>query len=260
MKMKTQLIEFLNIKNEILRGILIKPENKSSKGVIFIGGFERSATTEPKFKDLSDRLENAGIPSMRFDFSGLGLSDGNFKDTTLEKWVKEFDRAYHVFKTKLGIQKIYVVAHSLGACVLGKYLERNPKQIEKAVLISPALNQKDLMRYWFISGKMKKENLEKLIDWENYKDFLDEEKFQKDINKTDKMSKYNFIGAKYFRECSEYKDKFLHVHGDEDRTVPIKSLGINFSKKIIVNGGDHDMEKPNQRSQWIGEVIKYLSK
>jgi len=49
---KTQLIEFQHMKNETLRGILLNPEQKSLKGVIFISGFERNGTTEPKFKDL----------------------------------------------------------------------------------------------------------------------------------------------------------------------------------------------------------------
>ena len=265
--MKTQLIEFQNTKNETLRGILLNPENKSPKGVIFIGGFERNGTTEPKFKDLSDRLYNIGIPSMRFDFSGLGLSDGDFKNTTLKNWTKEFSNAYEFFKSKTGVNEIYIVGHSLGNCVLGKYLEQNPNSIDKAILISPALNQKDLMRYWFVSGKMKKDNPGQLVECENYKEFLDEEDFQKDVNKTDKMSKYNFIGAEYFKECSqldlskdfqEYKDKFLHVHGDIDEAVPIESLGVDFSNKIIVNGGDHDMERPNQRVQWIDKAVKYL--
>jgi len=265
--METQLIEFQNTENKILRGILIKKREKSSKGVIFISGFERNGTTEPKFKDLADRLISDGVPSLRFDFSGLGLSDGNFRDTTLDRWEREFSNAYNSFKSETGVNSVYVVAHSLGACVLGKYLEKNPNNIERAVLISPALNQKDLMRYWFVSGKMKKENPEQIIEWENYEEFLDEKEFQKDVNKKDKMSKYNFIGADYFRECSEldlssdfekYKDRFLHIHGENDIAVPIESLGVKFSNRIIVSGGDHDMERPNQRVQWVGKAIDYL--
>lgn len=265
--MKTQLIEFQNTNKETLRGILLNPEQKSSKGVIFISGFERSGTNEPKFKDLSYNLYQKGIPSMRFDFTGLGLSDGDFKYTTLKNWTKEFSNAYNFFKSKTDIKNVYIVGHSLGTCVLAKYLEQNPNNTEKAVLISPALNQRDLMRYWFVSGKMKKENLNQLIDWHNYKSFLDEKEFQKDVNKNDKTSKYNFIGAEYFKECSkldlsssfeDYKNNFLHIHGEMDLAVPLESLGIEFSNKIIVKGGDHDMERPDQRIQWIEKTVEYL--
>lgn len=265
--MKTRLVEFPNTKDEILRGILVEMNKKSLIGVIFLSGFERDGTTEPKFKDLADRLASKGIPSLRFDFSGLGLSDGNFKNTTLENWTKEFSKAYDFFKSNSQVEEIYIVAHSLGCCVLGNYLKKNPNNIEKAVLISPALNQKDLMRYWFVSGKLKKENPEQTIDWNNYQNFLKEEEFEKDVNKTDKMSKYNFIDSEYFKECSKldlsndfknYKNKFLHIHGEKDIAVPIESLGIEFSNKIIVKGGDHDMERPNQRVQWIEGAVEYL--
>jgi len=265
--METQLVEFQNTKNETLRGILLRGKEKSSKGVIFISGFERTGTTEPKFKDLADRLSNIGIPSFRFDFSGLGLSDGDFRETTLYNWVKEFDNAYKLFLSKTGAKSIYVVAHSLGACVLGEYLKQNPNDIEKAVLISPALNQRDLMRYWYVSGKMKKENPEQLIEWANYRNFLDEDEFKKEVNKTDKMSKYNFIGVEYFQGCSElnlsnsfkkYKNNFLHIHGENDSSVPLESLGLEFSNRILVKEGDHDMERPNQRIQWIEKAIEYL--
>lgn len=267
--MKTQLAEFQNTRKETLRGVLLNPEYKSSNGVLFVNGFERSGTVEPKFKDLADRLYDVGIPSMRFDFSGLGLSDGNFKHTTLENWTKEFSNAYDFFKSKTGVENIYVVGHSLGNCVIGKYLKQKPNGIDRAVLIAPALNQRDLMRYWFVSGKMKKENPNQSIEWGNYKSFLNEEEFQKDVNKIDKMSKYNFIGAEYFQECSKldlsdefenYKDNFLHIHGDKDGSVPIESLGVEFSNRILVNGGDHDMERPDQRVQWIEKAVEYLSK
>lgn len=265
--MRAQLIEFENSRKETLRGILLNPGKKSSKGVIFISGFERSGTTEPKFKDLSDRLYSEGIPSMRFDFSGLGLSDGDFRHTTLENWTKEFSNAYDLFKAKTGIESVYVVAHSLGCCILGKYLEQNRNRIERAVLISPALNQKDLMRYWFVVGSLKKEKQEVEITWANYKEFLNEDKFQEDCKKVDKMSKYNFINPEYFLGCSEldlsnsfenYRGEFLHIHGEKDPAVPIESLNVKFSNRLVVSGGDYDMERPDQRVQWINKAVGYL--
>jgi len=267
--MKTQLIEFQNAKKATLRGILLKPENKSSKGVIFVSGFERNGTTEPKFKDLADRLSKEGIPSMRFDFSGAGLSDGEFKHTTIDNWTAEFSNAYDTFKSQTGIKSVYVVAHSMGCAVIGRYLDQNPESVERAVLIAPALNQRDLMRYWFVTGKMKKEQPDLKITWDNYTKFLSEKEFQVDSERTDKMSKYNFINAEYFMGSGKidlsdsfenYRNEFLHVHGDNDPAVPIDSLNVDFTNKVIVEGGDHDMEKPNQRTQWISKAVKYLAK
>lgn len=52
---QTNLIEFTNKTNDILRGILVqKDDNK--KAVLMCGGFERLTTTEKKFKILADKL------------------------------------------------------------------------------------------------------------------------------------------------------------------------------------------------------------
>ncbi|MFH1610441.1 MAG: hypothetical protein ABIA91_00975, partial [Patescibacteria group bacterium] len=70
----TQLIEFKNSKNKTLRGILDK--TSSPKGIVFVHGFERT-TVERKFKIIIDKLKDK-ISLFRFDFSGCGLSDGDF--------------------------------------------------------------------------------------------------------------------------------------------------------------------------------------
>lgn len=264
--MDTQLIEFDNPKEEKLRGIILDPQEQYQKGVVFVSGLERSGTTEPKFKDLSDRLHSKGVPSMRFDFSGLGLSDGKFRDTTPSKWAEEFAAAYEKFGSEKNLSSIYVVAHSVGASVLGKHLNKDPNSVEKAVLIAPGINQKDLTRYNFT--KIKNQDSSSKINWNNYEEYLDESEFQKDIQET-KTTKYNFLDPGYFQECSKldltnefekYKNKFLHIHGEKDTTVPIESIEVDFLNSIIVKGGDHDLEKPYQKQQWINGATEYLSK
>lgn len=69
------------------------------------------------------------------------------------------------------------------------------EQIGKIVLIAPALNQRDLLRYWFVTGQMKKANPSIEITWQNYKDYLDEEDFLKDCQRDDKMTKANRISS-----------------------------------------------------------------
>ena len=69
--MNMDLIRFDESETGVLRGILQDPKKDSSRGVIFVGGFERSGTAEIKFRDLASRLYDEGIPSLRFDFSGL---------------------------------------------------------------------------------------------------------------------------------------------------------------------------------------------
>ena len=73
--MRTELLEFKNRKGNILRGILVLRKEDDKRAVLMIGGFERPTTTQKKFKILADNLN---ISSLRLDYTGIGLSDGDF--------------------------------------------------------------------------------------------------------------------------------------------------------------------------------------
>lgn len=267
--MKTRLLEILNNKNQNLRGIISLPNTEVQKGIICLHGFERCSSTEKKFKALSDSLVEKMIAVLRLDFSGCGLSDGDFRYTTIENQADDFVMALRRLKKEIGQRKISVVAHSLGACVLATKIDEIKEEIEKIILIAPALNQKDLMRYWFVTSQMKKSNPEIEVDWQNYRQYLDESAFQNDCDRNDKMTKANYIEAKYFQEAKDsdfshkfdsIKNRILHVHGSRDVAVPIESLNVKFDNQIIIENGEHDLEKPNQLEQWGKEVVNFLLK
>lgn len=267
--MKTQLLEIPNNENQNLRGIISMPDYQIQKGIICLHGFERCSSTEKKFKALSDSLVEKMMAVLRLDFSGCGLSDGDFKFTTIEKQADDFVLALRKLKSEIGQQRISVVAHSLGACILATRIDAIKEEIEKIILIAPALNQKDLMRYWFVTSQMKKSNPAIEITWQNYKQYLDESDFQQDCERNDKMTKANYIDSKYFLEAKDFdfsnkfdsmKDKVLHIHGSKDIAVPIESLNTKFDNQIIVENGDHNLEKPNQIEQWENKTVDFLLK
>jgi len=267
--MKTELLEFPNNENQNIRGILTLPDKEAKKAIIYLHGFERCATTEKKFKTLSDTLTKKMATTLRFDFSGCGLSDGDFSLTTIDKQGGEFLKAFEELKKKIGNNKISVVAHSLGACVLANELEKIKPQLEKIIFISPALNQKELLKYWFVISQTKKSNPNIKITWQNYKKYFDKNAFTKDCERNDKTTKANYIQANYFLQAKDidFSEKFrninldiLHIHGTKDVSVPIESLNIKFKNQIIIEKGDHDLEKPNIINQWKDKVIDFLLK
>lgn len=267
--MKTQLLEIPKDENQNLRGIISMPDDQIQKGIICLHGFERCSSTEKKFKALSDNLVEKKMAVLRLDFSGCGLSDGDFKYTTIEKQADDFVLALRKLKEEIGQSKISIVAHSLGACILATKIDEIKDEIEKIILIAPALNQKDLVRYWFVTSQIKKSNPEIEINWQNYKQYLDESAFQKDCERTDKMTKANYIDSKYFLEAKKnnfsnkfdfMKDRILHIHGSKDVAVPIESLNTTFDNQIIIENGDHDLEKPNQLEQWRNKAVDFLLK
>ena len=265
--MQTELLEFPNKEGQKLRGIITLANEKPAKSVIFLHGFERCSSTEKKFKALADYLAEKNVATFRLDFSGCGLSDGNFSTTTINRQGEDFLRAIPILQRKTGNERISVIAHSLGACVLASVIEKVEDQVEKIVLLAPALNQKELLRYWFVTSQMKKIGSTKETTWQNYRQNLDEKAFQEDCARTDKMTKANYISADYFLEGKEidfsealrrYDSRVFHVHGLKDITVPIESLSLKFSNRVIVESGDHDLEKPDQRERWLTDAGDFL--
>jgi len=260
---QTKLIEFKNKTNNILRSILVIGE-KVEKGVLMCGGFERSATTEKKFKILADELAEQNIASLRFDYAGCGLSDGDFSKITVEKMRDDFKNAVKNLQNKTSCKNISVIAHSLSACVIASLIKKS--LFEKIILIAPALNQKNLLRYWFAVSAMKKQKPDSEITWENFKDYLDEEQFQEDCVRIDKMTKASYISADYFLENKD-KDysnllsdnkNVLYIHGDKDDKAPLASLNIKFQNSIIIKGGDHDLERPDMMEQWLKSAVDFI--
>lgn len=268
----TKLVEFKNHKGEILRALFDKA--KSKRGIIFVHGFERT-TVESKFKNIIDNLKGR-VNLFRFDFSGCGLSDGKFEDLTVNKLIAELTVAERNFKKISGAEKISFVAHSLGCVVVLIYLTTSSKTfVDKVIFLAPALNQKNLQRFWYAKSLIP----DQLISWPNLRKYTEEkrfeQKFQEFIFQLTRMTKEHFISAKYFTESSnfDYQDywrgvtpdllpKFMIIHGDTDDKVPIQSndkLPAKI-KKIIVSGGDHDLQRPDMVKQYLSKVVHFLLK
>jgi esterase/lipase len=142
--MENELLQFNNIKGDILRGILVLKNESNKKILLMVGGFEGSATTQKKFKTLAD---NIGFSSFRLDYTGIGLSDGDFSKLSVNNLSLDIKSTIEELN-KRGFNQIQVACHSLSSCavsLLASYLD-------KIILFAPALNQKELLRYWFVNS------------------------------------------------------------------------------------------------------------
>jgi pimeloyl-ACP methyl ester carboxylesterase len=202
---------------------------------------------------------------LRFDFSGCGLSDGNFEDLTVKKLSSDLKSAVNLMQNYS--TNITLVAHSLAGCVVLDYLQNGEKNIKKAVFLSPALNQKKLQRFWFVTNAMKKSKVE--TNWDNYQKYLKEKDFEEWMNIKKRMTKANFISNGYFLENKEVdytallekiKLPMLIVHGDADDKVPLESYKPSKQVKLIkVAGGDHDLERPDMVEQYLNKIVVFIS-
>jgi pimeloyl-ACP methyl ester carboxylesterase len=255
--MTTNLLEFKS-GEDILRGILTKSAN-SKRVVVMIGGFERAGTTEKKFKILSDKLGAKNIDCFRFDIADCGLSDGNFYEMTIDGMANSLKSAVDYLK-KFGYENFSVVGHSLAACAISLTLSQ--KIFHKIILIAPGLNQRELLRLWFVQKNNK--NIE--INWKNYKNYLSEADFTENL-KFDLTTKSHKLSYKYRSDnkdmdystnFSNLTDNVLLIHGNVDLIVPVESLNCDFKNKLIIDKGDHDLERPGIIDQWLDRAVNFL--
>ncbi|MFH2013520.1 MAG: alpha/beta hydrolase [Patescibacteria group bacterium] len=263
-------LEFKNQKKQTLRGVVFG--GKEKKGIIFVHGFERKSC-EKKFKNIIDEIKGKYY-SFLFDFSGSGLSDGDFEDFTVQKLSKELKIATEIFKKKFKINEIFFIAHSLGCAIVVKFLENNIGfKNSKIVFFAPALNQKELQKYWFVKSKFK----EKEITWNNFKEYIDSNtinEFDKYIQIEERETKEHIISNQYFLENInvDYQDilkslkidfkNMLIIHGLNDDKVPIQS-NYDLTEKIktlVIKEGDHDLEKPSVVRKYIKDLVEFLKK
>ncbi|MEK7648718.1 MAG: alpha/beta hydrolase [Patescibacteria group bacterium] len=262
----SRLIEFENHKGEVLRGILDEAEGEQA--IVFVHGFERT-TIESKFKRIVDALRGE-VTLFRFDFSGCGLSDGTFEDLTVEKLSQELACAVgELHKQCPHVQSISFVGFSLGCCVITNCLLRHSIKAKKLVFFAPGFNQKQLLRYFFT----RQCNRDKNVTWENYQKYFDENAFQQNILLSKHLMKEHYLSNTYFIENAEkdYQSDFISLgidpanvlilQGVVDDKVPPSSNAESYKayNPLFVDGGDHDLQRPDMVEQYAPQLISFLT-
>lgn len=73
--------------------------------------------THRLYRQLSQRLANAGIHVLRFDYYGTGDSKGDFAETNLDRYVRDAGAAVDALKERVGIKHVYLAGLRLGATI-----------------------------------------------------------------------------------------------------------------------------------------------
>ena len=117
------------------RDIAIEQRAGNSPGIFWLGGF-RSDMAGGKAMALDALGAEQGLSVTRFDYSGHGISGGEFELGTISRWLEE---AEAVFATTSGPQ--IIVGSSMGgwlALLLARALLQRGSHAHGLVLIAPA--------------------------------------------------------------------------------------------------------------------------
>ncbi|MCX2186356.1 MULTISPECIES: alpha/beta hydrolase [Limosilactobacillus] len=92
---------------------------------------------------VAHALNQAGLPTLRFDFAGCGKSDGKFEDMTVLSELLDGMKVIDFVRQTVKAKHIYLFGHSQGGVVASMLAAYYRDVIEKLVLLATAVTLKD---------------------------------------------------------------------------------------------------------------------
>jgi fermentation-respiration switch protein FrsA (DUF1100 family) len=233
--MKMQKVSFQSEGYKIA-GVLHLPDKENPPCVITSHGLLSSKDSE-KYVALGDKMAGEGMAMLRFDFRGIGESEGSEEDNTISKKIADLSAAIDFIRSSPGLEKrIGLMGSSLGG-FLSLMKASMDHEIRAVVIWATPLHMDDL-------GSKKQE--------EDYP--LPPEAFFEDLPKHRLLP--------FLPKVSNC----LVIHGEKDELVPMEqALGIFNSlsspKEIhVIGGADHRLLNPTHRQRAIELTTDWFKK
>jgi len=233
--MRTEKVYFLS-EGEKISGILHFPERAKPRVVVASHGLLSSKDSE-KYIGLGERLSREGIAMLRFDFRGIGESEGRPEDDTVSRRITDLGSAIDFVRSHPALgRRIGLVGSSLGGYV-SLFKASMDREIRAMVIWATPFHLDDL--------KTKEQKDDYL---------LPAEAFFEDLPK-------HRLGAVLpgISHC-------LVVHGEADEAVPPDQAwevfqGLGAPKEIhTIEGADHRLTQPAHRQRALDLTVEWFKK
>lgn len=134
--MGSEKVTFSNLRGQVLAGILDRPAGRVRAVALFAHCFSCSKDLRAA-REISRALSDQGIAVLRFDFAGLGASEGDFADTNFSSNVDDLAAAAGFLERDHQAPSI-LIGHSLGGAAVIVAAARLPSVKAVAVIGAPA--------------------------------------------------------------------------------------------------------------------------
>ena len=197
---------------------------KGSKNIVVLGHGVTGNKDRPFVVALGEGLAAAGIPALRFSFSGNGTSEGNFTDSTISKEVDDLGAVLD----HLNEYTVCYVGHSMGGAV-GVLRASEDKRIQLLVSLAGMVHTKA-----FVQREFGDVTPDEGFMW-------DEPDCPLSQAYMDDLTQINTV----VDLSPQITTPWLLVHGDEDDIVPIKDSHDILAKAnsqaqlVTLEGANH---------------------
>ena len=244
--MKYTKVEFENTQGHQLAGHLELPINQEPHNYVL---FAHCFTCNKNFfaaRNIARALANNGFGVLRFDFTGLGESEGEFADTNFSGNVEDLLAAAEYLKTEHKAPTL-IIGHSLGGAAVIFAAQELPSIKAVATVAAPSSPKHVTHLLKSDIKEIKKQGLANVNL--GGRDFTIKEQFLKDLN-TKQMKSV----------VSNLEKALLVLHSPQDMVVEIKNAEEIYEAAwhpksfISLDGADHMLSR-KEDSTYAGDVI-----
>ncbi|MEM7645572.1 MAG: bifunctional alpha/beta hydrolase/OsmC family protein [Pseudomonadota bacterium] len=243
--------EFKNENGETLSGRLEQPAGEPRAYALFAHCFTCTKDLVAA-SSISKKLTEYGVAVLRFDFTGLGNSDGDFANTNFSSNVQDLVAAFHCLKNDFHAPEI-LVGHSLGGAAVLKAASLLPEI--KAVVTLGAPSEVDHVSHLF------QDNLEEIEEKGEAKVDLAGRPF------TIKKQFVDDLKSNTVLDCvKNFKKSLLVMHSPIDNTVSIDHAGAIFSAAkhpksfVSLDSADHLLLNRKDAEYAAGTIGAWLDR
>jgi len=244
--MPTKKIAFKNRDGELLSGRLELPlKTQAQQFALFAHCFTCNKNLNA-VKNISRALAQKGFGVLRFDFTGLGESEGEFEDTNFTGNVNDLIDAALFLEREYKAPQL-IIGHSLGG----------------AAAISASSKLPSIQAVVTVGAPGRPEHVQHLFG-NNQETIVKDGRAQVDIGGRPFYIKKQFIDDLNNQDLSEFnkKDKqaVLVMHSPQDKTVGIENAELIYEMAkhpksfVSLDGADHLLSNKKD-SLYVGEVI-----
>ena len=243
--MSSKHVEFVGSHGVTLSGRLEQPEGTPAAFAIFAHCFTCTKDIAAASR-ISRELSAHGIAVLRFDFTGLGGSDGEFANTTFSSNIDDLVHAADYLRSQHQAPTI-LIGHSLGGAAVLAATHRIPEVRAVATIAAPA--DTEHMLHLLRENRTEIEEHGEAEVCLADRPFRIRQEFLDDIQSQPQNSRIRKLPA-----------ALMVMHSPADQTVGIDNASLIFRAArhpksfVSLDGADHLLSRPSD-SQFVAAVL-----
>lgn len=245
--MATEKITFKGAFGDTLSAKIDYPDDGKVKSwVLFAHGFSIGKDLKP-IRTISKSLVEDGFGMLRFDFTGLGESEGNFSDTNFSSNCEDLRQAAGYLREHKGPPCV-LIGHSFGGTAALKVADEIPEVKAVATIGSPCDTTHIVHQFADQIEEIEEEGEAKVLL--GGRPFIIKEQFLEDIENHD-----------IAMEIRDLERGLLIFHSPQDRVVGIENASHIYGHArhpksfVSLDGADHLLLKNPADAEYVAHVL-----